>query len=242
MLDALEGWLDDGGRLMYLGGNGFYWVTSLIPTEPHVLEVRRGHAGTRVWALGAGRGASRLDRRARRALAVPRPASAAAGRRRLRGPGLRRVAALPPRRPAAATRASRGSSRVSAEGEFGAHGSVLGGAGRVRARPRSTPRSGRRRTRSCSPSRAGSATSTRASWRTSARPTRSRAAPSRRYVRSRHRVLRDADRRRGLLGRARSPGAARSTTTATTTHVSRITENVLRRFADPAPFAQPEEA
>ncbi len=28
MLSALEQYLDQGGRLMYLGGNGFYWVTS----------------------------------------------------------------------------------------------------------------------------------------------------------------------------------------------------------------------
>jgi len=49
MLDGLEAWLDDGGRLMYLGGNGFYWVTSVFPDRPHVIEVRRGHAGTGVW-------------------------------------------------------------------------------------------------------------------------------------------------------------------------------------------------
>ena len=49
MLDALEGWLARGGRLMYLGGNGFYWVTSIFRSKPHVLEVRRGHAGTGVW-------------------------------------------------------------------------------------------------------------------------------------------------------------------------------------------------
>ena len=49
MLDALEAWLDAGGRLMYLGGNGFYWVTSLFEDRPHVIEVRRGHAGTGVW-------------------------------------------------------------------------------------------------------------------------------------------------------------------------------------------------
>lgn len=49
MLDALERWLGRGGRLMYLGGNGFYWVTSVFPDKPHVLEVRRGHAGTGVW-------------------------------------------------------------------------------------------------------------------------------------------------------------------------------------------------
>src|SRR5262249_15215240 len=30
MLDGLEEWLNDGGRLMYLGGNGFYWITSVF--------------------------------------------------------------------------------------------------------------------------------------------------------------------------------------------------------------------
>ena len=49
MLDGLTEWLADGGRLMYLGGNGFYWVTSIFEARPHVLEVRRGHAGTGVW-------------------------------------------------------------------------------------------------------------------------------------------------------------------------------------------------
>lgn len=46
MLDALTAYVDTGGRLMYLGGNGFYWVASLAPGRPHVLEVRRGSAGT----------------------------------------------------------------------------------------------------------------------------------------------------------------------------------------------------
>ena len=54
MLEGLEAWLDDGGRLMYLGGNGFYWVTSLFAHRPHVLEVRRGHAGTGVWRSDPG--------------------------------------------------------------------------------------------------------------------------------------------------------------------------------------------
>jgi N,N-dimethylformamidase len=49
MLEALQTYLDGGGRLMYLGGNGFYWVTSVDPANPHILEVRRGYAGTRVW-------------------------------------------------------------------------------------------------------------------------------------------------------------------------------------------------
>lgn len=49
MLTALEQYLNSGGRLMYLGGNGFYWVTSLDPQRPHVIEVRRGIGGTRTW-------------------------------------------------------------------------------------------------------------------------------------------------------------------------------------------------
>jgi N,N-dimethylformamidase beta subunit-like, C-terminal/Concanavalin A-like lectin/glucanases superfamily len=49
MLDGLDSYLADGGRLMYLGGNGFYWVTSAPADDPFVIEVRRGMAGTRVW-------------------------------------------------------------------------------------------------------------------------------------------------------------------------------------------------
>jgi len=49
MLDALEGHVSSGGCVMYLGGNGFYWVTSQDPSRPHILEVRRGHAGSRPW-------------------------------------------------------------------------------------------------------------------------------------------------------------------------------------------------
>ena len=34
MLDALETYLHTGGRLMYLGGNGFYWITSFCSRSP----------------------------------------------------------------------------------------------------------------------------------------------------------------------------------------------------------------
>ncbi|HWM11040.1 MAG TPA: N,N-dimethylformamidase beta subunit family domain-containing protein [Solirubrobacteraceae bacterium] len=53
MLDALEAYVDGGGRLMYLGGNGFYWVISFDPERPHVLEVRK-RAGTRAWEAAPG--------------------------------------------------------------------------------------------------------------------------------------------------------------------------------------------
>jgi len=48
MLDAMETYLRNGGRLMYLGGDGFYWVTSFDPDRPHVVEVRRW-GGIRSW-------------------------------------------------------------------------------------------------------------------------------------------------------------------------------------------------
>ena len=56
MLDALEVHLRVGGSLMYLGGNGFYWVTSQDPARPHLLELRRGPAGTRPTEGAPGQG------------------------------------------------------------------------------------------------------------------------------------------------------------------------------------------
>ena len=53
MLDTLESYLADGGRVMYLGGNGFYWVTSFDPQRPHVIEVRRWR-GTGTWEAEPG--------------------------------------------------------------------------------------------------------------------------------------------------------------------------------------------
>lgn len=47
--DILESYLRDAGKLMYLGGNGFYWVTSRDPARPWVVEVRRDNSGTRCW-------------------------------------------------------------------------------------------------------------------------------------------------------------------------------------------------
>ncbi|MBS1862170.1 MAG: hypothetical protein JSS68_10725 [Actinobacteria bacterium] len=47
MLDGLQAYLDRGGRLLYLGGNGLCWVTGIDPERPHLVEVRRGQAGSR---------------------------------------------------------------------------------------------------------------------------------------------------------------------------------------------------
>jgi N,N-dimethylformamidase len=54
MLDATETYLSGGGRLMYLGGNGYYWVTSVDPGRRHVIEVRRGASGSRSWESAPG--------------------------------------------------------------------------------------------------------------------------------------------------------------------------------------------
>lgn len=54
MMDAQEQYLDGGGRLIYLGGNGYYWVTSIHPEHPWVVEVRRGIGGVRTWESASG--------------------------------------------------------------------------------------------------------------------------------------------------------------------------------------------
>jgi N,N-dimethylformamidase len=53
-LDALQDHVRRGGNLMYLGGNGFYWVTSIDPLARFMIEVRRGVNGTRAWTSEPG--------------------------------------------------------------------------------------------------------------------------------------------------------------------------------------------
>jgi N,N-dimethylformamidase len=54
MLDGLEAYIHAGGRVMYLGGNGFYWIISYHPDKRHLLEVRRGESGSRAWQARPG--------------------------------------------------------------------------------------------------------------------------------------------------------------------------------------------
>lgn len=54
MLKAVASYLDDGGRLMYLGGNGFYWRVAFHEELPGAMEMRRGEAGTRMWTSEPG--------------------------------------------------------------------------------------------------------------------------------------------------------------------------------------------
>jgi N,N-dimethylformamidase len=53
MLEALEGYVATGGRVIYAGGNGFYWVTAFHPEKPHLIEVRK-FEGSRAWQADPG--------------------------------------------------------------------------------------------------------------------------------------------------------------------------------------------
>jgi N,N-dimethylformamidase len=59
MLDALETYLSTGGNLAYLGGNGFYSVTSLSEDGAHI-EVRRPN-GSRPWTSDPGEGTHQMS-------------------------------------------------------------------------------------------------------------------------------------------------------------------------------------
>jgi N,N-dimethylformamidase len=54
MLDAVQDYTDRGGRLVYLGANGFYWRIAWHPALPGVIEHRRSEDGMRAWTTQAG--------------------------------------------------------------------------------------------------------------------------------------------------------------------------------------------
>jgi N,N-dimethylformamidase len=54
MLDGLAAYLENGGRLMYMGGNGFYWRVSWSAAQPGLMELRRAEDGTRAWVADPG--------------------------------------------------------------------------------------------------------------------------------------------------------------------------------------------
>jgi len=54
MMEALAAYLGRGGRLMYMGGNGFYWRVSYPRAHPGMIEMRRAEDGTRAWVESVG--------------------------------------------------------------------------------------------------------------------------------------------------------------------------------------------
>ncbi|HEY9213068.1 MAG TPA: N,N-dimethylformamidase beta subunit family domain-containing protein [Ancylobacter sp.] len=60
-LEALISYREGGGKLMYLGGNGFYWKIGRDLGRPHLIEVRRAEGGMRMWASQPGEYYNQLD-------------------------------------------------------------------------------------------------------------------------------------------------------------------------------------
>ena len=54
MLDATEDYLAHGGRVMYLGANGYYWVIAFRDDEPWCMEIRKLDSGSRAWQAAPG--------------------------------------------------------------------------------------------------------------------------------------------------------------------------------------------
>ncbi len=59
--DAIYAYTQQGGRLMYLGGNGFYWRVAVHAQLPGMVEIRRGEGGIRAWAAEPGEYFNSLD-------------------------------------------------------------------------------------------------------------------------------------------------------------------------------------
>ena len=54
MYAAFESYQLEGGRWIYLGADGFYWISEYHPDNHNIIEVRKGEAGTRAWTANPG--------------------------------------------------------------------------------------------------------------------------------------------------------------------------------------------
>ncbi len=54
MWDAMVAYQQQGGRLMYMGANGWYWRIAYHAEVPGLIEVRRNEGGIRTWAAEPG--------------------------------------------------------------------------------------------------------------------------------------------------------------------------------------------
>ncbi|CAN5632929.1 large subunit of N,N-dimethylformamidase [soil metagenome] len=54
MWDVYDHYKNGGGRLVYLGGDGFYWRIAYHRDFPGIIELRRAETGVRAWAANPG--------------------------------------------------------------------------------------------------------------------------------------------------------------------------------------------
>ncbi len=54
MHEAYDSYQFQGGRWIYLGADGFYWISEYHPDNENIIEVRKGEAGTRAWTANPG--------------------------------------------------------------------------------------------------------------------------------------------------------------------------------------------
>ena len=225
-------YLEGGGRLMYLGGNGFYWVTSVDPERPHAVELRRGDQRHARLGVAARRVLPQHHRRAGRPVAPARLGAAATARRRLRGPGLGRRRRLHPPARRATIRARRSSSRAWPTTRSSATSAWSWAARPATRSTASTRSSARRRTRLLLATSAGK----HSDYYQVTVEDVPIMVPGQGGAREpegprRHGLLRDAQRRRRLLGRldqlAGQPGLERLSQQRLARH-----RRVLRRFSE----------
>ena len=53
-LNSFHKFKENGGNLIYLGGNGFYWKVCLNKENSKIVEIRRAEDGIRAWASEPG--------------------------------------------------------------------------------------------------------------------------------------------------------------------------------------------
>ena len=63
MWDACDAFRQRGGRIMYLGGDGWYWRVAYHPDYPGIVELRRTESGVRAWPAAPGEYYQSFDRR-----------------------------------------------------------------------------------------------------------------------------------------------------------------------------------
>ena len=56
MISAAQSYMQGGGRMFHLSGNGMYWVTQLDPETSSTVEIRRCGPATRLWDAQPGEG------------------------------------------------------------------------------------------------------------------------------------------------------------------------------------------